>query len=285
MLKGIDVSHHQGDIDWAKVKASGDVSFAILRCGISANNSKGFYTYTNSDTMFEANYKGCKDNGIPVGAYYYSKALTVEQAEIEAQHVISLLDGKQLEYPIYYDFEWMGEKADKNVSDAVRNGQFGLTKAECSDIIRKFCNTLEAAGYWAGIYASDTWFYSHFEKSLHTRYAVWSAKVKDAAGNPATTPPKYATQYQMWQYSWVGKIPGINVNVDTNYCYADYPTAIKGNRKNGYTEADNVPVPVPAAPLKTYTITAAKSGVTEDKLSELTTGLQSQGFMVTTKEE
>lgn len=276
MLKGIDVSHHQGDIDWEKVKASGDVDFAILRCGISVNGSRGFYTYPSSDTRFEEYYRGCKENGIPCGAYYFSKALTVEQAEAEALHVISLLEGKQFEYPIYYDVEWMGEKKDKLVGTAVYKGHFGLTKRECSDVVRKFCNVLEAAGFWAGIYASDTWFYSHFEASLHNRYAVWPAKVQDGAGNPSTVPPKCASAYQMWQYSWVGRIPGIGVKVDTDYCYADYPTAIKKAGKNGYSAKPKS---------ETYTVTAAKTGISEDKLARLVADLRMQGFTVTTKEE
>lgn len=278
MTKGIDISHHQGKIDFDKLK--GSIDFAVLRCGISRNNSKGFSVYDSSDARFEEYYAGCKASGIPVGAYYYSKALTVEQAEQEAQHVISLLSGKQLDYPIYLDYEWTGDKNDSGASDAVRNGQFGLTKEESGDIIRKFCNTLEAAGFWAGIYASDSWFYSHIPEELHKRYAVWVAKVADGAGNPAKTPPKYAKAHQMWQYSWVGRVAGIGVAVDTNYCYVDYPTAIKSAGKNGYGAA----VPSPPKP-RTYTVQAAKTGVTEDKLSDIVTSLQVQGFAVATTAE
>lgn len=223
--RGIDVSYYQGVIDWRRVKASGKVDYAILKCGET----------DFADPQFLNNYKGAKAASVPIGAYYFSRALTVSEALKEAEYVIKLLAGKQFEYPIYYDFEWVGNITKEQRARGEYEGQFLLSKAQSSAIITTFCNALEKAGYWVGIYASDSWFYTHIDAALHKRYAVWSAKVKDGAGNISTSPPTFAKPFQMWQNSWVGHIDGINAKVDTDLCYCDYPTAIKAKRLNGFS--------------------------------------------------
>jgi lysozyme len=252
LTRGIDVSEYQGNIDWAKVKASGKVDFAILRCGIRGR----------ADSAFEDNYKGATAAGVPVGAYYYTAALDVAQAKQDAELVIKLLRGKRFDYPIYYDFEWTGDKK------GVLGGQFKLTKVQSTAVITAFCATLEAAGCWVGVYASDSWFYSHIDAAVQKRYAVWSAKVADAVGNPSTYPPVYGKTYKLWQYSWVGKIPGISVNVDTNYCYMDYPAAIKAKGLNGYGKA----------PEKTYC--GAVSGIRQNDVEAVRAALKRLGYTI-----
>ena len=131
-LKGIDVSHYQGNINWVKVK--GNVDFAILRAGYGDAIS-----YPKQvDSTFERNYKGCKDNNIPCGVYWYSYARSVAEAKQEAKACLSVIKGKTFEYPIYFDLE---EKS-----------QFAKGKAFCESIVKAFCNTLEEAGYYAGLY-------------------------------------------------------------------------------------------------------------------------------------
>lgn len=204
-VKGIDVSHWQGNINWAKVKTSG-IRFAIIKAG---GSDDGFYT----DSRWEANYKGAKANGIAVGAYYFAgpKCVTEEAGRADAKRFIRLLKGKTLEYPVYFDCE--AQPAAK---------RSGTTKAALA-----FCRELEKAGYYAGIYAST---YSGFQDrlddvKLHS-IAHWVAQY---AGKCS-----YRGDYGIWQYSSSGKVPGISGNVDMNYAYIDYPSIIKKGGFNGY---------------------------------------------------
>ena len=210
---GIDVSKHNGVIDWVKVKASGKVQFAILRSGF------GKALPTQKDPQFEKNYSECKKVGIPVGVYHYSYALTTADAEAEADFVIDILKGKQFEYPIYFDIE---EKS-----------QAALSKETCTAIVKAFCTRLEKAGYWAGFYSYDAFYATDIVPGTAERYANWVASIEFRK-------PVSCTNYEMWQYSWKGTIPGINSNVDLNECYIDYPTLIKNAGKNGF-QANSAP--------------------------------------------
>lgn len=212
-IHGIDVSKHNKTINWAMVKTSGKVQFAILRAGLGRLASQ-------KDETFERNYADAKAAGIPIGAYWYSYALTPQEAEQEADACIQCLKGKQFEYPIWYDVE------DKT--------QTGLSQKTLTAIAEAFMKKLEAAGYWVGLYT----FYSmasKFSVDVRSRYAFWLAHV-----NVKKSPYKYP--YGMWQYSWVGKIAGINGDVDLDECYVDYPAQIKAKGLNGFTATPTAPV-------------------------------------------
>ncbi len=125
-MKGIDVSVHNGAIDWNKVKAAG-IQFAILRAGYGRVASQ-------KDKQFENNYAGVKAAEIPVGAYWYSYAITPDEARLEAQVCLEILKGNQFEFPIFFDQE------EKKTLDT--------GNANCSAMIHAFCEVLEKAGYW-----------------------------------------------------------------------------------------------------------------------------------------
>lgn len=204
-MKGIDVSKHQGNVNWSHVKADG-VKFAIIRAGYGKEISQ-------KDQQFENNYVGCKSNSIPCGAYWYSYAMSEAEAKQEAAVCLKVIAGKTFEFPIYYDIE---EKK-----------QFALGKAKCSAIAKAFLETLENAGYWVGIYSSKSYLQSHFTDEVKTKYAVWLAHYGVAKSD-------YSDQYGIWQKSSTGKVYGITGNVDINECYFDYPTAIKKAGRNGF---------------------------------------------------
>ena len=128
--QGIDVSYRQGDIDWEKVKNSGQVDFAIIRCGFGMNETK------QDDSKWKYNSSECERLGIPYGVYLYSYADTVAKAKSEANHVIRLIKGKKLSYPIYYDME------EKTVLNSTN-----MTRTKAAQIAQAFFSTLEAAGY------------------------------------------------------------------------------------------------------------------------------------------
>ena len=222
----IDVSYYQANIDYAKVKTAG-IKGVILRCGRTGYGSS---KTKQEDSTFQKHYKGFKDVGIPVGAYYYSCATTVAEAKEEAELVKSILKGKQFEYPIYFDTE---DNHDINASGNSKESQYSIGKTKLTEVAKAFLQTLEDAGYYVGIYASKSWLENQLDMSKLSNYAVWLAQY--------ASKPTYKGDYGMWQYSSTGKVNGISGNVDMNWCYVDYPTAIKKAGLNGYSSTTESP--------------------------------------------
>jgi GH25 family lysozyme M1 (1,4-beta-N-acetylmuramidase) len=210
-IKGIDVSHWQGTIDWDKVKAAG-IKFAIIKAG---GSDAGFYT----DSKWEANYTGAKSAGIPIGAYYFvgRDCVTAAAGKADAERFIKILNGKQLEYPVYMDNEAQPASA-----------KAGITEAAIA-----FCETMEDAGYFVGIYGSAvSGFQERMDDSKLKAYSHWVAQYASKC--------TYSGEYGIWQYSSTGRVDGIKGNVDMDYGYIDYPSIIKNGGFNGYekTTAD-----------------------------------------------
>ena len=216
-MKGIDVSKHQGTVNWSHVKADG-VKFAIIRAGYGKQASQ-------KDTQFENNYAGCKAQGIPCGAYWYSYAATPAEAKQEAAVCLSVIKGKTFEYPVYFDIE--------------EPSVLAKGKAACTAIAKAFLEAVEQAGYFVGIYSSKAHLESCITEELRTRYAVWVAHY----GVDKTT---YHGQYGIWQKSSTGKVYGISGNVDMNECYTDYPAAIKKKGLNGFKTVQTAATAKPA---------------------------------------
>ena len=220
---GIDVSRWQGNFNFAKAKAEG-VQFAIIKAG---GGDDGLY----KDSKFEQYYKDAKAQGIGVGAYFFGRAFDVATAQREADKFLSILKGKQFEYPVYYDVE--GDMVDKQ-------------KGNLSDIIIAFCDRVEKAGYYVGVYAGK---YTFDGNPKIARYAAWLAywtKKKPSL--------KYSS-VDMWQFG--GSTNLIRTNIvagvvcDQDYCYIDYPTTIKKLGLNGYSAQPQpapTPTPTPAPP-------------------------------------
>ena len=206
MERGIDVSVYQGKISWKDVK-SDNTSFALIRAGYGREVSQ-------TDSMFAENYNGCKSVGLPCGAYWYSYAVTPDDARKEAEVFLKALRGRSFEYPVYFDME--------------EQRQFSLGASACTAIAEAFLSQLETAGFWAGIYSYRYALENYFTPQLLQRYAVWVAET-----DAAKTAYKY--QYGIWQFSHKGSVKGINVPVDLNYSYIDYPSQMKSAGLNGMT--------------------------------------------------
>ena len=189
-LQGIDVSHHQKQIDWAKVKASG-IDYAIIRCGYGQDVT------LQDDIQWKANADGCTAQGIPFGVYLYSYATTVEGAKGEADHVLRMIEGYDLQYPVYYDIEYDKQK--------------DLSAKELGQIASAFAKKIEDAGYQVGIYASYSWFENYLTDSVFDQWERWVARYNTYCG--------YSKSYSMWQYSSTGTVSGIDstINVDMDY--------------------------------------------------------------------
>ena len=193
--RGIDVSKFQGSINWSQVKASG-VDFAIIRVGYRGYGSGALV----EDSQFRANIQGASSAGIPVGLYCDSQAVNEEEAVEEASMVLSLCGGYRLNYPIYYDTEY--------VAGGRANGISRETRTACAVA---FCETIRNAGYSAGVYSYASWFYNSLSYANISKYSIWIAQYRD------TLDFKYS--YKIWQYSSKGRVPGISANVDMNIAY------------------------------------------------------------------
>ena len=186
---GIDVSSNNGTINWNAVKASG-VEFAILRCGFGMN------LQLQDDKQWEANVTGCETVGMPYGVYLYSYADSVSRARSEADHVLRLIAGHKLSYPVYYDME------DPSV---IRN----TTPAQRGKIAKAFCDRIRAAGYQVAIYADKNTFTNELTAKEFQSLGKWVAHYNPVCG--------YTGIYQMWQATNQGRVNGITGNVDINY--------------------------------------------------------------------
>ncbi len=208
LTKGIDVSKHNGVIDWSKAK--NDINFAIIRAGYGRLASQ-------KDIKFEKNYQGCVDNNIPKGAYWYSYATTVSDIQTEAKVFLSVIKDKKFEYPVYLDIE--------------EQSQASLSSTTINAMIKAFCTILENNGYFAGVYSYDS-FFNKVSTDVQSRYSLWVA-------NTSNVPQRVKT-YGIHQHSFKGSVSGIKGAVDLNNCYIDYPNIIKANGFNGYSKASNV---------------------------------------------
>lgn len=186
---GIDVSSNNGDIDWNAVKVSG-VEFAIIRCGYGMNLPN------QDDKQWAANVTGCESVGMPYGVYLYSYADSVSRARSEADHVLRLISGHKLSYPVYYDME------DPSVIS-------NTTPSQRGKIAKAFCDRIRAAGYQVAIYADKNTFTNALTAKEFQNFNKWVAHYAPVCG--------YAGTYQMWQATNQGKVNGIKGNVDINY--------------------------------------------------------------------
>lgn len=211
MSKGIDVSHHNGIIDWQKVKADG-IDFAIIRCGYGQLEDREFKKYT----------EGAIKVGIPVGIYYFSYALNVRQAKDEAAHCIKLIKPYKIDLPVYFDFEYDSETFGQKKGVT-------YTKALRTDIHKAFCDRIKAAGYTPGIYTNLDYIRSRLNWDELRGYSLWLAQwplgasrnikfeeVKETAVNTSYGKP------MIWQIGY-GKVSGIRTGVDLNYGYLTLP--------------------------------------------------------------
>lgn len=205
---GIDISRWQGDFPLANAVSSDGVEFAIIKCG---GSDKGVY----KDPQFENNYKKAKACGIPVGTYWFSKAMSVEEAQRDAEYCYELLKGKQFELPIYIDVE--------------NKQQLAVGKNKLTSIIDAFLSYLENKGYFVGIYSSESYFKTYMDDNyISKRWVKWVAAWR-------STKPEGA---QMWQFGGEtnklrsNKIQGMTV--DQDYMFVDYPSIIKKAKLNGF---------------------------------------------------
>ena len=218
-MKIIDVSQWQGVIDWEQVK--GNVDGVILRAGYG---SKG-----KADTQFARNAAECNRLGIPIGAYWFSYAKSVDEAKREAGHLLAAVKPYRMELPLAYDFEY------DSVSNAEAQG-VKITKALATSFAEAFCDAIEKGGYWVLNYTNLDYLQRMFDAKLTERYGLWLAAWKLSSNPDLSNPPR---KCDIWQ--WGGsQVPGIGGSVDTNECYRDFPALIKKAGLNHLRDDDPV---------------------------------------------
>lgn len=221
---GIDVSKWNQEIDWEAVKEEG-VEFAIIRCGYRGASSGALVI----DPRYEENIQGAIDAGIPVGVYFFTQALDEVEAVEEASMVIRLIEAYDVDYPVFLDSESAGGNGRAD----------GLTATERTAAHKAFLETVSAAGYETGVYASRNWLYDRINMTDLSEYKTWLAEYAEV--------PAYEGYYDMWQYTSKGKVNGISTNVDLNLCYMNIDTSINHARgAAGYSgvvngDSGNVP--------------------------------------------
>lgn len=206
MFNAIDVSKHQGTMNWTAVKNKG-ITHAMIRAGYGRYASQ-------KDPQFERNVSECERLGIHWGAYWYSYATNVNEVKQEAKVFLQVMKGKKPEMPLAYDMEY--EPGILALSDATR-----------TSMVKAFLEELENAGYYGMLYASQDFIKNYLTYNSLRSYDVWCAQY----GSACTCPIPYG----IWQYSSKNAlgIPGYGSSLDCNHVYKDYPSVIKAANLNG----------------------------------------------------
>lgn len=209
LFKLVDLSHYNASVDFAKVKANG--WHVIMKCGEGTSMTDG---------TFASRAKKCEQLGIPYGVYYYARAKTAAAARAEAKRCLSIIAGRRLSYPVYYDIE------------EPSLGSVAVTTCKA------FAAEIEKAGYWCGIYSGDSYWQAHLT-GLGDRYTKWIARYGVNDGKPSYKP--VTKKYDIWQYSSNGTVPGVNGRCDVNNVYRDLPARITGKAPQKPSQSPTAP--------------------------------------------
>lgn len=215
-IKGIDVSKHNGNINWKKVKDDG-IKFVIIRAGFGSSTI---------DEKFEEYIKGAIKENIDVGIYWFSYAISEEKARLEAVKCMEVIEPykDQITYPVFYDFEY------DSVSYAKKQG-VSINKTKATTFAYAFLKEIEKGGYTPGLYTNIDFSNNYFFKSLQRDYDLWIAQYSSRCS--------YSESHVMWQYSESGRVSGIEGNVDLDYCYKKYTNKKDNNNSTTNTKKDD----------------------------------------------
>lgn len=205
---GIDVSKWNQEINWEAVRNAG-IEFAIIRCGYRGASTGALVI----DPRYKENIEGAIAAGIPVGVYFFTQARDEVEAVEEASMVIRLIEDYDVDYPVFLDSESAGGKGRAD----------GMDSDERTKAHKAFLETIQAAGYETGVYASRNWLQDRIDMTQLSDYRIWLAEYAQA--------PTYDDYYyHMWQYTSKGSVDGISTNVDLNLCYMNIDTSINHSK-------------------------------------------------------
>lgn len=252
IAQGIDVSSHNGSINWKKVKEAG-IKFAMIRAGIG-------WSMNNKDKRFDYNVQEAQKNGIECGAYWFGYGYTPALAKAEAELFMKICAPYKFTYPLCYDFEY------DSVRYAKEHG-VTVTKTLASALAETFLSTLERNGYYVANYTNLDYIRNYFNANITSKYDIWLAhwgkepnisktiwqyEVRGSAADVAAKPPRATV---------IGKVDGVNGAIDMNYCYVDYPAIIRAAGKNRLNEKDPAKPVDPEIQVSLYTGKFAKGDI------------------------
>ena len=237
LAKGVDISfwNHKTDengaylpLNFAAIKQEG-FDFVILKAGSTPRTGADGLPKGGVDPVFEMNYAAAKAAGLDVGVYFYTYSTTVEDTKRDAELLLSWLEGKQLEYPVYFDIEQ---------ADIAAN----LSREQMGELCLSFIGTLQEQRYFGAVYTNHNWLVTeHDTAKLIYLFDIWYARYPSGDGPYAWGTSSYGRHMGMWQYTDHGSIAAIaGTAFDFSYAYKDYPALIKAYGYNGY--------PIPAQP-------------------------------------
>ncbi len=208
---GVDMSYHQQMVDWEELKNS-KAEFVMLRCGYRGYTEGGLIV----DEKFKEYAQAANDAGIPLGVYFFTQAVTVEEAEEEAEFVLSLIEDYEISYPVAFDTEYVSDSGARTRT------------AEISDELRSrmciaFCEKIKEAGYYPMIYAGENWMRRNLNLDMLQEYDFWAPQYLDEND--------FMYDFAIWQYTESGFIPGIDGEVDLNISMVDYASFVPALRE------------------------------------------------------
>ncbi|MCC8356645.1 MAG: glycoside hydrolase family 25 protein [Oscillospiraceae bacterium] len=198
LVLGVDVSEHQGSIDWQAVADAG-IEFAIIRCGWRGYSGGSL----NTDSLFQENVEGALAAGLDVGVYFFSQAVSVVEAAEEAILTLELIDGYDISLPVFFDWDTIGTGESARTDNVNAN--------TVTEACLEFCQLIESEGYEAGVYAYLNLAYFTYDLNQLKDLTIWM-------GNPGSQPEFYY-EHTYWQYSFTGSVDGIEGDVDMDVMY------------------------------------------------------------------
>lgn len=208
---GVDISYHQTQIDWNKLKES-PCEFVMIRCGFRGYTEGGL----KEDEKFKEYASGAIEAGFPIGVYFFTQAISREEAIEEADYVLSLVEEFPISYPIAIDTEYVAD------SDA-RTNKIEMTKEERTSYIVAFCERIKEKGYYPIVYASENWLRRSIDASMLQEYEIWAPQYLDEND--------FMYDFTIWQYTDNGQMDGIKGNVDVNISMVDYASFVPSLRE------------------------------------------------------
>ena len=208
---GVDMSYHQQMVNWEELKNS-ECEFVMLRCGYRGYTEGGLIV----DEKFDEYAQAANDAGIPLGVYFFTQAVSVEEAEAEADFVLSLIEKYQISYPVALDTEFVSDKEARTrtteISDELR-----------SEMCIAFCNKIKEAGYYPMIYAGENWMRRNLNLDMLQEYDFWAPQYLEEND--------FMYDFTIWQYTESGFIPGVDGEVDLNISMVDYSEFVPALRE------------------------------------------------------
>lgn len=203
---GVDLSYHNSNIDWQALAAS-PIEFVMLRCGYRGYTEGGII----EDERFREYAQAANDNGLNLGVYFFSQAITEQEAITEADYVIKLIEDYDISYPVAFDTEYVNDpEARTNLAE--------LTRDELTDICIAFCERIKEAGYYPMIYASENWFRRELDMTRLTDYDLWAPQYMDTND--------FLYDFTIWQHTDSGNAPGVEGECDLDISLVDYASFV-----------------------------------------------------------